>query len=562
VDMKSYTDNDSIKWLAHVASTRFPYDDSVDFILFVLPNGSANWGFARAFAAISGRYSVYDNLAILNPFVVGHEIGHNLGLRHSADVADTFDMRYGDHTCLMGNGYVDDDLERDFDEYAHCFNSAKNWQLGWFPDRKAQWSPSDGLKTFNLVGLGDYAFTNDKQVIALEIESQGVNCYLGFNRVSGVSEGVKEYQDLVTLQCVHDGMSYLLAHLDSGDWAADINALEFNLDYAVYVEAIEIKPEGQASIARIILGSKGEVQDDNQANSRPVNCIVNATKSAATCTEECGFVPGVPKDDYPALRGGSCAEYECSIYDGECAVGGKCPDQVLEPLIAGASSLMFNETYHFCEKWLQWPQHLFSNATCILSPTWCSHNFCELVMSDWHPFCTYDFSSQAPVDEVEKQIKITFTYFITTTLDASSPELSSTIIARNFADLIGEDSVVVNIDDVSNIIEVTIATKQHSDLEDRLTHKWFLDRLREKLEYDQIFVDLDKVEFIQSNVGDDESVDTQDEDESILDKILANHMVLVGAISGAFMLMFAIICVCYYCGRSRAQKKRNYVINV
>jgi hypothetical protein len=463
----------------------------------------------------------------------------------------------------MGNGYVDDDLERDFDEYAHCFNSAKNWQLGWFPDRKAQWSPSDGLKTFDLVGLGDYAFTNDKQVIALEIESQGVNCYLGFNRVSGVSEGVKEYQDLVTLQCVHDdGTSYLLAHLDSGDWAADINALEFNLDYAVYVEAIEIKPEGQASIARILLGSKTEVLNDNEANSRPVNCIVNATKSAATCTEQCGFVPGVPEDDYPALRGGLCADYECSIYDGECAVGGKCPDQVLEHLFAGASSLIFNETNHFCEKMLQWPQQLFSNATCILSPTWCSHNFCELLMSDWHQFCTYDFSSQAPVDEAEKQMKITFSYSVRTTLDDSSTELSSITIARNFADLIGEDSVVVNIDDLSNIIEVTIATKQHSDLEDRLKHKWFLDRLREKLEYDQIFVDLDKLEFTESNIAGNGSVDTQDEDESILDKILANHMVLVGAISGAFLLMFAVICVCYNCGRSRAQKKRNYVINV
>lgn len=64
------------------------------------------------------------------------------------------------------------------------------------------------------------------------------------------------------------------------------------------------------------------------------------------------------------------------------------------------------------------------------------------------------------------------------------------------------------------------------------------------------------------NVEEDGSVDTQDEDESILDKIMANHIVLGGAISGAFMLMFAIICVCYNCARSNAQKKRNYVINV
>lgn len=545
-------------WLGHVISTKFPYDDSVDFILFVLPDGLVDWGTTAAFAPMSARISVYDDLHILNPFVVGHEIGHNLGLHHSADVANP-GTEYGDHTCLMGNGYIGDSR---FDESTHCFNNAKNSQLGWFTDRTAHWSISDGLKTFDLVGLGDYAIQNDKQIISVEIESNGVKCYLGFNRISGVNRDVKEYPDLVTMQCVYEDISYLVAHLGSGDLSPDLNVsikrreqkdiIKFNLDFTIYVEAIEIKSDGQASFARIILGSEKEVLNDNEVNRRPTNCIVDAIKSAShsasTCTEQCGSVPAVPKDGYPALRGGSCDDYECRIYDGLCVVGGKCTSDVLQPLIAKLRSHLRSHSHkptsHLCNMVLPFPQHWLSNLTCHSTTSLgCSHSFCDkLMMSEYHGFCNYDFSSKAHVDEVEKKLKFTLTYSVggRSTKD-TSPQFSSETFSRNLADLLGEASVVVNIDKVSNTVAVTIDTKHHADLEDRLKHKWFLDRLKEKLEYDEVYVDFDKLEV---------KVD-EDEDQNFLDKVLANKLILIGAIASILGLITAI---CYICGSSQTKK--------
>jgi hypothetical protein len=552
----------SYYWLGHVISTKFPYDDSVDFILFVVPDGLVDWGTTAAFAGRPGRFSVYKDLQILNPFVVGHEIGHNLGLRHSADVADPW-HEYGDHTCLMGNGYVGDSA-LDFDESTHCFNNAKNSQLGWFTDRTAHWSISDGLKTFDLVGLGDYAIQNDKQIISVEIESNGVQCYLGFNRISGINKDVMEYPDLVTMQCVYEDISYLVAHLGSGDLSPDLNVsikrreqkdiIKFNLDFTIYVETIEIKSEGQASFARIILGSETEVLNDNEVNRRPTNCIVDAIKSANhSCTEQCGFVPAVPKDGYPALHGGSCDDYECRIYDGLCVVGGKCTAEVLQPLFAKLSSHSHKPTGPLCNMVLPFPQHWLSNITCHSTTSLgCNHSFCDkLLMSNYHRFCTYDFSSKTNVDEVEKKLTFTLTYSVggRSTKD-TSPQFSGETFSRNLADLLGEDSVVVNIDKVSNTVEVTVDTKHHADLEDRLKHKWLLDRLREKLEYDEVYVDFDKLEV---------KVD-EDEDQNFLDKVLANKLILIGAIAGMLGLSTSIFCICYNCGSS--QTKKPYVIDV
>ena len=51
---------------------------------------------------------------------------------------------------LMGNGYIDED--KDFDENTHCFNNAKNWQLGWYANRRVEYSHSLGsIQAFDLV---------------------------------------------------------------------------------------------------------------------------------------------------------------------------------------------------------------------------------------------------------------------------------------------------------------------------------------------------------------------------------------------------------------------------
>ena len=53
-----------------------------------------------------------------------HDIGHNLGLRHSGENGG----EYADSSRMMGHSYNLDDAP------VMCFNTAKNWQLGWYED--------------------------------------------------------------------------------------------------------------------------------------------------------------------------------------------------------------------------------------------------------------------------------------------------------------------------------------------------------------------------------------------------------------------------------------------
>jgi len=537
----------------HIASYLLPYDDSVDFIMFVLPSG-IDWGKSAAAARVNGRFSIYDDESIINPFTVGHEIGHNLGLKHSADT--TSGGEYGDHTCLMGNGYVKEDLRGDFDENTHCFNTAKNWQLGWMADRTAQWFPSMGLKTFELVGLGDYRYSSslkDNQVVGLEItQKDGKKIYLGFNRKSGINSDIKEYPDLVTASVVfpkgvakpktlkHE-LSYLHFKLGSQEWN---NAKE----WSVYVESIEIKPEGQASVARIILGTKEEIWIDNEINNRPMNCIVDSEKSAQTCTEECGSVPGVPEDGHEAFFGGSCAEYECQMNDGNCTVGAPCGDhawtELHEELEMISPDYLKTVTDHLCETWMQFPESVFSDMTCVWVDSPVRTTF-DLMVSEYYPFCTHDFSSNAWKDEKEMKIELTLTYTIEGTSNAedheSSAQFANTIFAQSVADLLGEDpkSVEANVDRKADKIEISIITKHHTDMALRVNHKWFLMRLQEKLTYYNVVANLGNLQYEESEI---------EEEKSFLEKYM---LILIGGACGVVAFIIGlIICLCVPCGSS------------
>jgi len=538
-DIGNHAETDYDEYL-YIASSLFPYDDSVDFILFVLPKG-LEWGSKAAGARNRGRLSLWDDDTVLNPFIVGHELGHNLGLKHSAEIVDMrFQYEYGDHTCLMGNGYVSDDLRKDFDENTHCFNSAKNWQLGWHADRRAQWSPSDGLKTFDLVGLGDYALSNDKQVVdlqATDLSPEGYTFYISFNRKSGINSDIKEYADLVTMSFVkpepEEPLSYLFREFGAGDW--------FGTEISIYVESIEIKPEGEVSVARVVLGPKDEVM----ALNSPINCIVDTEKSAARCTEQCGSVPGIPEDESPAYNGGSC-EYECKMHDGNCTVGATCSSRAINAFGYELKQLHLktNKSDHFCETWMQFPEHVFNETTCFFDTSPLAINF-DIMVSEYYPFCTYDFSSKAEIAE-EQKIKLTLTYTMDGTSKPENHEMSTQfsnkIFARNIAELLGEDadSVKVNIDRETDKIEITITTKYHADLEARVTHKWFLMRLEEKLSYDSVVAGFENLDYALSD---------EDEEESFFEKY---KLYLIGGGAGVvvFFIGLSICLCCSDCGNS------------
>ncbi len=96
----------------------------------------------------------------------------------------------------MGYSYSQDEGPR------MCFNNAKNWQLGWYADRRATASPLVSSWEGTLVGFAEYDLipeTSDSVVI-LKVQGDDVDYYVGFNRRTGINSGTVEGGNQVTVQ--------------------------------------------------------------------------------------------------------------------------------------------------------------------------------------------------------------------------------------------------------------------------------------------------------------------------------------------------------------------------
>ena len=96
-----------------------------------------------------------------------------------------------------------------------CFNNAKNWQLGWYTDRRATVTPLVSSSwTGNLVGVAQYNSTLDGQFVILKVEGgTSLDYYVGFNRATGINSGTVEARNQVTIQSRALGTGYATSTL-------------------------------------------------------------------------------------------------------------------------------------------------------------------------------------------------------------------------------------------------------------------------------------------------------------------------------------------------------------
>lgn len=145
-----------------------------------------------------------------------HELGHNFGLAHSGGLDR---QTYTDHTCLMGNPLWGDDIGR------MCFNPAKNWQIGWYDDRKLEIDATVASlnRSETVVGIANYNNNPDNRNVVIKLESgTSKDFFVGFNRAIGVNEQNDEADNEVTIiETGQNGQSYsqsfLRAHLVQGE---------------------------------------------------------------------------------------------------------------------------------------------------------------------------------------------------------------------------------------------------------------------------------------------------------------------------------------------------------
>jgi hypothetical protein len=175
-----------------------------DYVMLCIPPGtSGSW---IAYAYINSWLSVYNNGWCNYPSGQMHEIGHNLNLAHSGESAS-----YDDQSGMMGYSYSNDEGP------VMCFNGPKNWQLGWFDDKRTAITPTEGVEaSFTLIGAAEYTQASGNEYVILKV---GTKHYISFNRRVGVNSGTVEGGDKVL---VHEkegtgyGQSTLLSKLSSG----------------------------------------------------------------------------------------------------------------------------------------------------------------------------------------------------------------------------------------------------------------------------------------------------------------------------------------------------------
>jgi len=169
-------------------------ESQFDHVLFVLPEGLTGY-YA---IAIVGRWdSYYTEKWIMRPSFPLHEVGHNLGLDHAAEIEE-----YDDRVGYMGYSY------NETKGPAMCFNPANNWYLGWYQDQSASYNGLEsGIgKSFTLNGVADYnpatAGTGEKRrlvILQLTQPNRNWHYYIGYNRQKGINEGTVEDGDKILI---------------------------------------------------------------------------------------------------------------------------------------------------------------------------------------------------------------------------------------------------------------------------------------------------------------------------------------------------------------------------
>lgn len=223
--------------------------DQFDHIIFCMPDdalmdGSAQW---TAFTYFHSHWSFFQKRRCSAMSVTIHEIGHNLGFRHSGYLSES----YGDETGYMG-----------FTVYqsggpVKCFNGHKNWVAGWFQDRENYATPSMPNPILSrLVAFVDYENVNldDSDVVLMRVGQY----YIQYNRAKGLNIDTGMHKDKVSI-------TYAKDHVSDSEAVAGVSEGESlrlpnyrNTGYDLIVEVCEFGTDGQkdlvSSTKQVIFG--------------------------------------------------------------------------------------------------------------------------------------------------------------------------------------------------------------------------------------------------------------------------------------------------------------------
>eukprot|EP00547_Thalassionema_nitzschioides_P002913 CAMPEP_0194199332 /NCGR_PEP_ID=MMETSP0156-20130528/391_1 /TAXON_ID=33649 /ORGANISM="Thalassionema nitzschioides, Strain L26-B" /LENGTH=708 /DNA_ID=CAMNT_0038924217 /DNA_START=123 /DNA_END=2246 /DNA_ORIENTATION=- len=148
------------------------------------PDSRGSW---LAYAYVHQPYTVYKGEWCGFISANMHEVGHNLGFKHSNSRSlEDGDGTYGDKTCYMGWSYKAPGWP------ALCFNAQKNWQTGWFADRSVEIDVTQGVWSGKLATFVDYDKTAEEEHVVIKV---GETLFLQYNRAKGMNAQTYDHPD-------------------------------------------------------------------------------------------------------------------------------------------------------------------------------------------------------------------------------------------------------------------------------------------------------------------------------------------------------------------------------
>ena len=235
--------------------------DQYDHIIYCIPDdalmdGTTAW---TAFTYFHSHWSFFQKRRCSAMSVTIHELGHNLGFRHSGYQ----DESYGDESGYMG-----------FTVYKRggpvkCFNGHKDWVAGWFQDRENFLDPNVVSPVLSrLVTFVDYEHPelDWHDVVLMRVGPY----YIQYNRAKGLNIDTGLHNDKVSSTYAKDHFS---------DWEAIVGLSEGqttrmpnyrNTGYALVVEVCEFgSAGGQTSTPSVYTIAKQAIFGESGASSAP-----------------------------------------------------------------------------------------------------------------------------------------------------------------------------------------------------------------------------------------------------------------------------------------------------